>query len=45
MASPMVPVIKGRLFWANRKWFTYPGLVLWTGKRHLRVFPKINWID
>lgn len=45
MSSPMHPLIRGRLFWAKRGVFVRPGLILWTGKRHLRIFPKIDWID
>lgn len=41
-ASPMTPVVtigRFRLFYAERSRFTYPGLHLWTGSRHVRVLP------
>lgn len=39
-SSPMTTLIKGRLYYANRRWFTHPGLHLWTGKRHVRILPS-----
>lgn len=40
----MNPIIKGRLYWANKR-FQKPGLYLWTGKRNLRLFPKIEFVE
>jgi hypothetical protein len=41
-ASPMRQVVrlgKYRLFHAARDHFKYPGLHLWTGRRHVQVWP------
>lgn len=41
-SSPMKPLFKlGRFsfYWAERRWFTRPGVHVWTGKRHVRILP------
>lgn len=49
--AQMKTLIRGRLFWASRR-FDKPGLVLWIGKKNVRIFPvpkrlpHLNvWID
>lgn len=27
------------LYWAERRYFTHPGVHLWTGSRHVRILP------
>lgn len=38
-SSPMTPLVSGRLYYANRERFRYPGLHLWAFRRHWRILP------
>ena len=37
-ASPMRH-LGGRFWWADRRYFTYPGLYVWLFKHNIRILP------
>ena len=40
--SPMKPLGKFaglQFFWADRRWFTHPGLYVWFWKKNRRILP------
>ncbi len=41
-STPMRPLIPGRLFWAIPGVHLKPGVVLWTGRRHVRLLAVPN---
>lgn len=44
MSSPMTTLVRGRLFWAGKR-FADPGLYLFTGRDNVRLIPwfKRQW--
>lgn len=38
-AARMRTLVGGRVYWARRQGFLYPGLIVWARGRHWRVLP------